>query len=393
MPLGKQEFKDFVTLQRGFDLPKNSMVDGPYPVVGSTSVIGYHSEYKVEGPGVVTGRSGSLGAVQYIEGNFWAHNTALWVKDFKGNYPRYVYYLLKTLDLKRFNSGVGVPTLNRNDLDKLEIGVHNFHSQQVIASILSAYDDLIENNNRRFKILEEMAQAIYKEWFVNFRFPGYEEVKMVKSELGMIPEGWEVMRMGDFGEIITGKTPSKEKPEYYNDDYMPFIKTPDMHGNMFVLEVGEYLSKGGADSQNSKTLPENSICVSCIGTVGIVSITSCPSQTNQQINSIVLKNESTREFLYFALLDLKETIQKYGATGATMANLNKGKFESLDLSCPNVTLLNAFHERVEDIFNNIRTLLRKNINLRKTRDLLLPKLISGEIDVENFGYPDENEAA
>jgi len=165
---------------------------------------------------------------------------------------------------------------------------------------------------------------------------------------------------------------------------MPFIKTPDMHGNMFVLEVGEYLSKGGADSQNSKTLPENSICVSCIGTVGIVSITSCPSQTNQQINSIVLKNESTREFLYFALLDLKETIQKYGATGATMANLNKGKFESLDLSCPNVTLLNAFRERVEDIFNNIRTLLRKNINLRKTRDLLLPKLISGEIDVEKL---------
>ncbi|MBM4136981.1 MAG: restriction endonuclease subunit S, partial [Nitrospira sp.] len=153
MPLSKQEFKDFVTLQRGFDLPKNSMLDGPYPVVGSTSVIGYHCEYKVEGPGVVTGRSGSLGEVQYIEGNFWAHNTVLWVKDFKGNYQRYVYYLLKTLDLKRFNSGVGVPTLNRNDLDKLEIGVHDFRSQQVIASILSAYDDLIENNLKRIKIL------------------------------------------------------------------------------------------------------------------------------------------------------------------------------------------------------------------------------------------------
>lgn len=121
----------------------------------------------------------------------------MWVKDFKGNYPRYVYYFLQTLNLERFNSGAGVPTLNRNDLDTLEISIHDFPIQQKIAFILSAYDDLIENNNKRIKILEEMAQAVYKEWFVNFRFPGHKKVKMVKSKMGMIPEGWEVKTLDD----------------------------------------------------------------------------------------------------------------------------------------------------------------------------------------------------
>lgn len=282
------------------------------------------------------------------------------------------------------SSGTRMPRATWKIIEKSKWLFPPFPIQHKIASILSAYDDLIENNNRRIKILEEMAQAIYKEWFVNFRFPRHQKVKMVKSELGMIPEGWEVKSISEFGEIITGKTPSKKRPEYYNNNYMPFIKTPDIHDNMFVLQTGEYLSKEGARSQQNKTLPENSICVSCIGTVGIVSITSCHSQTNQQINSIVIKNENSREFLYFALRSLKETIQKYGSTGATMANLNKGKFESLKLICPNAIILNAFHENVESLLDNVRTLLKKNINLRKTRNLLLPKLISGEIDVEKL---------
>ena len=193
--LCRTKFKDFITLQRGFDLPKSQMEEGLYPVVGSTSILGYHNEYKVNPPGVITGRSGSLGIVQYVRDKYWPHNTALWVKDFKGNYPCYVYYFLQTLNLERFNSGAGVPTLNRNDLDTLEILIHDLSTQHKIASILSAYDDLIENNLRRIKILEEMAQAVYREWFVNFRFPGHEKVRMVNSPSGKIPEGWEVKNL------------------------------------------------------------------------------------------------------------------------------------------------------------------------------------------------------
>ena len=120
----KITFKKFVTLQRGFDLPKKHMKPGMYPVIGSTSIIGYHDEFKVDPPGVVTGRSGALGSVQYTTVKYCPHNTSLWIKDFKGNLPRYVYYFLQTLGLQQFNSGAAVPTLNRNDLDTLELKIH-----------------------------------------------------------------------------------------------------------------------------------------------------------------------------------------------------------------------------------------------------------------------------
>src|SRR5687768_11254581 len=113
----KKKFADFVTLQRGFDLPKTDMRDGPFPVVGSTSIIGYHDEYKDAPPSVVTGRSASLGTFQSLNVRYWPHNTSLWVRDFKGNDPRFAYYRLQSLAFARFNAGAGVPTLNRNHLD------------------------------------------------------------------------------------------------------------------------------------------------------------------------------------------------------------------------------------------------------------------------------------
>ena len=162
------QFRDFIILQRGFDLPKHSRDEGEYPVIAAAGIHGCHSEFKVNPPGVVTGRSGSLGEVVFVKCPYWPLNTTLWVKDFKENQPRYVYYFLKTLDLKRFNSGAGVPTLNRNHLDTLIVKIHDKQIQQKIAAILSAYDDLIENNLRRIKILGEMAQSFYREWFVKF---------------------------------------------------------------------------------------------------------------------------------------------------------------------------------------------------------------------------------
>ncbi len=205
-------FQNFVTLQRGFDLPKQDRKEGEFPIVASTSVQGYHAKYKVKPPGVITGRSGSLGFVQYLDVPFWPLNTTLWVKDFKGNDPKFAYYFLKTLSLERYNSGAGVPTLNRNHLDALDVAIPPLPTQRKIAAILSAYDDLIENNLRRIKILEEMAQNLYREWFVKFHFPGHEQTRFVDSPLGKIPEGWEVLRVKDIADVNArsirkGKTP------------------------------------------------------------------------------------------------------------------------------------------------------------------------------------------
>lgn len=294
----------------------------------------------------------------------------------------FVKYYIDTIKLGMQNISKGT-TQDNLSLEKLltfKVYAPPLPMQQKIASILSAYDDLIEKNNRRIKILEEMAQTIYKEWFVNFRFPGHKKVKIVDSELGKIPERWEVKKLKDFGEIITGKTPSKKIKEYYGD-YMPFVKTPDMHGNIFCIYASEYLSRAGVNSQKTKTLPPNSLCVSCIGTAGIVSIISEPSQTNQQINSIVFYDTSAREFLYFALIDMKDKIKQYGSAGATMVNLSKGKFENLNFLCPNSNLMVKFHHLTASMFDEIKALQYKNANLSSTRDLLLPRLISGEVDV------------
>jgi type I restriction enzyme, S subunit len=379
------ELGDVLTLQRGFDLPGHERQKGNIPIVSSSGITGYHHIAKVHGPGVVTGRYGTLGEVFYIKEDHWPLNTTLYVRDFKGNDPLFISFFMRTLNLAHQNAAGAVPGLNRNALHLLSVCIPSLSIQHKIAAILSAYNDLIENNTRRIAILEEMAHSLYREWFVQFRFPGYEKKRMVESALGMIPEGWEVKALEYFGAVVTGKTPSKLVPEYFNEEYMPFVKTPDLHGNIFCIQTEEYLSEKGALSQKNKTIPPNSLCVNCIGAKsGSVAITTSHCQTNQQINSIILNELFIREFLYFELVDLKETIRKFGSNGATMVNLNKGKFEALRVIFPERSIIANFHNLTFPMFEEIRSLKLKNANLRRTRDLLLPRLISGEVDVEEL---------
>jgi len=301
-------------------------------------------------------------------------------------YPNYLNYLLNGPVVQALihakTNGATVSHLNMKDVRMMPLPkLPTMAVQYKIASILSAYDDLIENNQHRMRILEDMARSLYREWFVKFRFPGHEKVKMVSSPLGDIPEGWEVRRIQQFGAVITGKTPSKANSDFYGND-VPFVKTPDMHGNMFILGTSDCLSTAGAKSQANKMLPTGSICVSCIGTIGVVSITTENCQTNQQINAVVLSKPTSREYLFMRLQDAKQTLENLGANGATMGNVNKGKFEEMSIVFPQEVLLARYHRFVEPMFSEILNLFRKIQNLRRTRDLLLPRLMSGQIDVE-----------
>jgi type I restriction enzyme S subunit len=298
--------------------------------------------------------------------------------------PRFLNYLLNSPTLKGqvilMSIGATVGHLNVTDIRKLDLPpLPSLQVQRKIAAILTAYDDLIETNKRRIDLLEKMAEEIYREWFVRLRFPGYQNTQFIKG----IPEGWEIARVDSLGKVVTGKTPSTSIARYYNGQY-PFIKTPDMHGNMFILETSESLSDDGIQSQASQTIPKGSLCVSCIGTGGIVSITTERSQTNQQINSICLKRLEDLEWGYFVLQGLKETIQLFGSTGTTMTNLSKGKFSGLKFFSPPIELRNNFHSYVEAFFSEIQVLATTNRNLTKTRDLLLPRLISGKLPVEHL---------
>ena len=212
---------------------------------------------------------------------------------------RFVKYCFDMLqrDCKQISQGTAQDNLSWQKLSTIEFPAPTIEIQRRIADILSAYDDLIENNRKQIKLLEEAAQRLYKEWFVDLRFPGHEHTKIVDG----VPEGWRIRAVSDFGEVITGKTPSTSKPEYY-DGNIPFVTIPDMHNAIFPLSTEKYLSEEGANTQKNKFLPPNSVMVSCIATVGLVSIASEWCQTNQQINSVVLEDKKDLYFFYLPIV-------------------------------------------------------------------------------------------
>lgn len=295
----------------------------------------------------------------------------------KANYE-YIYYLLTMLyeKLVSLKNGGAQPNLNVKTIKNIEITLPDLNIQNIVATILSTYDDLIENNQKQIKLLEEAAQRLYKEWFVDLRFPGHENVEIIDGT----PEGWHYKKISSFGSVITGKTPSTAKSQYYGGK-VPFIKIPDMHKGIFPLVTEITLSLEGANSQKNKFIPKNSIMVSCIATVGLVNISVEDCQTNQQINSIVLADERSLYYLYFAMKDLKSLLDGVGSNGATMTNVNKEKFSNLLILCPDTILLEKYYEYSKPLFDKILN-LSKNINyLTEARDRLLPKLMSGEIEV------------
>ena len=294
----------------------------------------------------------------------------------------FVYYLTSSdaVVLPAINSMTGASGRQRADkrfIERTKLNVPDLPTQKQIGKILSTYDDLIENNNKRIKILEQMAENLYKEWFVRFRFPGHETTEFENG----LPKGWKVNRLADYGRVETGKTPSTEVSENYGDEVM-FVKTPDMHGNIFTTQTNEYLSKKGHLTQPKKLLPPNSIMVSCIGTAGVVSINSEQAHTNQQINSIILDNQMYLEWLYFTCKSLKNTIELFGATGATMTNLSKCKFENIKVIEPTDNLIYLFHDKTHSLLQEIKNYISMNQNLIKQRDMLLPRLMSGKLEVK-----------
>ena len=194
-----------------------------------------------------------------------------------------------------------------------------------------------------------------------------------------MPEGWEKKKVGEIGKVITGKTPSTANKENYGGR-IPFITIPDMHTGIYPTS-SQFLSDLGANSQSAKFIPVNSLMVSCIGTAGLVCITKEKCQTNQQINSLVLNDTSLLYYLYNTFLSLKEHLNNIGSNGATMTNVNKSKFESIDVLIPKTSISCMYNEAVEQAFISIKILSSQIRLLTEARDRLLPKLMSGEIAV------------
>lgn len=294
--------------------------------------------------------------------------------------PIFFTYLFKSKAFRKTLTGTAIganiQNLSQSRLKSCSVQIPNFDTQKRIADILSAYDNLIENNQKQIKLLEEAAQRLYKEWFVDFRFPGYKNTPIVDG----VPKGWSVRKLETFGEIITGKTPSTANDSYYNGD-IPFVKIPDMHNTIYPIITESTLTSEGANTQKNKFIPKDSIMVSCIATVGLVNIANQPCQTNQQINSIVLNDLKDLHYIYFSVKRLKMLLDGVGSNGATMTNVNKSKFSNIEILYPTSDLRDKFYYFCKPIFEQILVLSNNIIKLKSCRDNMLPKLMSGELEV------------
>ena len=293
----------------------------------------------------------------------------------------FLYYLLKYNkdNIASQGSGTTFAEVSGKTMKEIEVMVpKETDDQRRIASILSSLDRKIELNNKINADLEEMAQAIFKNWFVDFE--PFKDGKFVDSELGMIPEGWKVGSLGDMGTIVCGKTPSKANSNYYGGD-IPFIKIPDMHGKVFVESSEDRLTEQGSLSQIKKLIPPYSLMVSCIATVGLVSINTKPSHTNQQINTIIPHNKSALFYLYQYIKNNEELLKNMGRGGTTTLNVNTKSFSNIRLFIPSDIALLQFHQIVEGLFKKIELNMQESRTLSLLRDTLLPRLMSGEIEI------------
>ena len=313
-----------------------------------------------------------------------------------GFVPEFVYYWLRAHvpELERHASGSTFKELSGSALKLIRILVPSETTQKAIAKILGTLDDKIELNRQMNETLEAVARAIFKSWFVDFdpvratavgREPGLTKHiadlfpdRFEDLELNKIPESWRIGVVGDLGEVICGKTPPTCDPENYGA-HIPFVTIPDMHGKVFVTATSKSLSSKGAATQYKKTLPSGAICVSCIATVGLVVLTSECCQTNQQINSLIPIEPDSSFYCYFALQRLADGIRSWGSGGSVVLNLNKGHFAALPVLVPSKAVAAGFQQLVGPIFDRILANDRESRTLAVLRDVLLPKLLSGDL--------------
>ena len=367
-----------VNLKRGYDLPKRLRESGPFPIVSSSGVTGSHVEARVDPPGVVTGRYGTLGTVFYVEEPYWPLNTTLYVQDFKGNHRRFVAYLLESLDLGTLVSSAAVPGINRNHLHPLSVLVPDRQLQESIAATLGAFDDLIENNRRRIEILEEMARLSYSEWFVHFRFPGHQDINLVDSDLGPIPDGWMA---GKFSDLV-----SEIKETVSPDDISegtPVVGLRHLPRRSTTLHEWECASNVGS---RRKVFSEGDILFGKIRPY-FHKVVDAPMSGCSSTDAIIFrpKGESFRcRALAVASSDEFVGVATATSNGTKMPRANAGILLDYGIPHPTIDVEQAFSETVAPMNTLRNTLAAQNRILRSARDLLLPRLVSGELDVSEL---------
>lgn len=378
---------DLLNLKRGYDLPASQRRPGPYPVISSAGITGYHDEYMVEGQGVVTGRYGTLGEMYYVDGKYWPHNTALYVTTFKGNDPKYIYYLLTCLGRIRTSDKSAVPGVNRNELHEVEIpAISDTKQQKKVAAILSALDAKIDCNNRINAELEAMAKTLYDYWFVQFDFPDANG-KPYKSSGGKmvynatlkreIPLGWEATTLASVTPISNDSLNPADFPqkEFKHFSIPVFDAT-----TTYRVECGDSIGSNkftvlGTDLLVSKLNPWFSRVIYAMDEVDQICSTElvvwrCPT-------------ENLKNFLYLIATSpqfISHCVQSATGTSNSHKRVNPAVMMRFNLPY-SAEVAEGLGGRISPIVKKLIINRQENQQLAQLRDWLLPLLMNGQVTV------------
>lgn len=418
------ELGDFIELKRGYDLPKSTRNEGCIPIISSSGFTDFHNKPMVKGPGVVTGRYGTIGEVFYSEEDFWPLNTTLYVVDFKGNDPLFVYYLLQTISYSDYTDKAAVPGVNRNHLHKAKVKVPiSLDIQQKVAAQLYQLEKRVTLGKQINQTLEQMSQTLFKSWFVDFDpvidnaldagYPIPEAlqsraemrqkvrnstdfkplpadiralfpVEFEETELGWVPKGWITTSFNDLIELIGGGTPKTSVEEYWNGD-IPWFSVVDApnESDVYVLTTEKNITTEGLNNSSTKLLRKGTTIISARGTVGKCAMVAVPMAMNQSCYGVIGKNNISDEYIYFQLKNAVQVLQQMGH-GSVFNTITRDTFKNIKIPFYNEELTNSYSLLVKNYFSKILNNNYQNIALTNLRDTLLPKLISGELSLEDL---------
>ena len=373
---------DLVDLHYGKALVEDDRESGAVPVYGSNGITGSHSEPLEDGPTVVLGRKGQghLG-VKWCDGPFWVIDTAYYTSfDREWINPRYFYYFTDQMGLNHLKVGTSNPSLQRDVFCDQLIPLPPLNVQRRIAEILGAFDEKIELNRRMNETLEEMAQALYRHWFVDFG-PFQDREFKDTEELGPIPKGWDVKPAYDLCDVLTGGTPKTKNDEYWGGD-IKWVSAKDISDTgTFVMDTERKVTPLGVEESTTEVLPERTVVVVARGSVGKHCIIGEEMAMNQSCYGLRGREEIGQSWTYLMLNNLIRRLQQV-AYGSVFDTITISTFKNTEIVAPPVEVISRFEEKVDPLFDLMHSNVKENQTLSETRDYLLPKLISGEIEVE-----------
>jgi type I restriction enzyme S subunit len=381
MPNNWKTYKLSDALEIKYGKDHKKVQDGNIPIYGTGGIMRYGNQALYDKETILIPRKGSLNNIYYLNEPFWSVDTIFWSKiNEEVAFPKYLFYNLKVLDFASMDVGSAIPSLTTELLKKIEIDLPSLSEQKSIAQILSTIDDKIENNLAINKTLEEMAMALYKHWFVDFG--PFQNGEFVDSELGSIPKGWEVKRLGDLYDTTSGGTPSRKKMEYYDNGTIQWIKSKELD-NTFIIDTEEKITEVALAKSSAKRFPARSVLIAMYGaTVGEIAINSEISTCNQAICAI---KEVVLPYFYVYLFLKKEKENILNqAVGSAQQNISQIIIKNLRLIDPKLEDIKDLFIEFDSIFNKLESNIKENQTLTQLRDTLLPKLISGEIRLKEF---------